>query len=51
MDYFFEEDDKPEAPIDPRGTFVLALSTTILGVVFLLLLIGDQVAAAALFPF
>lgn len=33
------------ARIDARRTLALALSTTLLGVVFVLLLIGDQVAA------
>ena len=42
MEYFEELDGER---IDPRRTLVLAVSTTLLGVVFVLLLIGDQVAA------
>jgi hypothetical protein len=42
---YFEEDVEQPAPIEPGSTLVLAISTTLLGVVFLLLLISDQVAA------
>ena len=42
---YFEEDTEQTTPIDPGRTLVLALSTTVLGVVFILLVIGDQVAA------
>lgn len=47
MDSYFDDDTGPAAPIDPGRTLILALSTTALAVVFLLLLIGDQVTAAA----
>jgi hypothetical protein len=48
MDSYFEDDAaEPATPIDPGRTAILALSTTVLAVVFLLLLIGDQVTAAA----
>ena len=45
MEYFEEGETEQTVPIDPGRTLVLALSTTVLGVVFILLLIGDQVAA------
>ncbi len=42
---YFEEDTEQIEPIDARRTLLLAVSTTLLGVVFVLLLVGDQVAA------
>jgi hypothetical protein len=47
VDSYFDDDAAPDAPIDPGRTLILAISTTVLAVVFLLLLIGDQVTAAA----
>ncbi len=41
-----DEEPTPQAPIDPRHTLVLAVSTTVLAVLFLLFLVGDQVTAA-----
>jgi hypothetical protein len=48
VEYFEEDtqDTEQVPPIDLRRTLVLAVSTTILGVVFVLQLIGDQVAAS-----
>jgi hypothetical protein len=45
MDVDLEETPE-ETPIDPARTAVLAVSTTLLAIAFLLLLIGDQVTAA-----
>jgi hypothetical protein len=41
-------DETPTEAIDPARTFVLAVSTTILAIAFLVLLIGDQVSAGLL---
>jgi hypothetical protein len=42
---YFEEDIEQTPVVDAGPSLALALSTTLLGVVFVLLLIGDQVAA------